>query len=53
VVGIFPNAASALRLIGAILEEQGDEWLAVRRYFSIASMAALFGSSPARPSQRR
>ncbi|SQD92498.1 transposase [Candidatus Bipolaricaulis anaerobius] len=46
VVGIFPNARSALRLIGAVLEEQGDEWLAVRRYFSLGSMAALYGSSP-------
>ena len=47
VVGIFPNARSALRLIGAVLEEQQDEWLAVRRYFSLGSMAALYGSSPA------
>lgn len=46
VVGIFPNARSALRLIGAVLEEQGDEWLAVRRYFSLGSMAVLYGSSP-------
>ena len=49
VVGIFPNARSALRLIGAVLEEQGDEWLAVRRYFSLGSMAALYGSSPQEP----
>jgi len=49
VVGIFPNARSALRLIGAVLEEQGDEWLAVRRYFSLGSMAALYGSSPEEP----
>jgi transposase-like protein len=46
VVGIFPNAASALRLIGAVLEEQGDEWLAVRRYFSLASIDALYGRGP-------
>ncbi|QAA77163.1 MAG: Mobile element protein [Candidatus Bipolaricaulis sibiricus] len=46
VVGIFPNARSALRLIGAVQEEQGDEWLAVRRYFSLGSMAVLYGSSP-------
>jgi len=46
VVGIFPNPASALRLIGAILEEQGDEWLAVRRYFSRGSMANLYAGSP-------
>jgi len=45
VVGIFPSAASALRLIGAVLEEQGDEWLAVRRYFSLGSMGVLYGNS--------
>jgi len=49
VVGIFPNASSALRLIGAVLEEQQDEWLAVRRYFSLGSMAALYGGSPDEP----
>ncbi|MFH1609207.1 MAG: IS256 family transposase [Candidatus Bipolaricaulota bacterium] len=49
VVGIFPNATSALRLIGAVLEEQQDEWVAVRRYFSQGSMAALYGRSGEHP----
>lgn len=48
-MGIFPNAASALRLIGAILEEQGDAWLAVRRYFGLGSMAVLYAGSPQHP----
>lgn len=44
VVGIFPNIASALRLLGAVLEEQQEEWLAGKRYFSPESMAKLYGN---------
>jgi hypothetical protein len=43
VVGIFPNDHSAIRLAGALLIEQNDEWLVSRRYFSEESLALVLG----------
>ena len=45
-MGIFPNPAAVIRLVGAILLDMHDEWIAgERRYLSESSMAKLYDLS--------
>jgi hypothetical protein len=47
VVGIFPNEDAIVRLVGAILLEQNDEWAVQRgRYMTVETIAPL-GDDPA------
>jgi putative transposase len=48
VVGIFPNEAAIVRLVGALMLEQNDEWQLQRRYMQLEGLQAISDNQPIR-----
>lgn len=47
VVGIFPTEGAIVRLIGAVLMEQNDEWAVQTRYMQVEPMTELLATGEA------
>jgi putative transposase len=49
VVAIFPNEDAIVRLVGALLLEQNDEWAVTRRYMTLETLDGLSDDAGTRP----